>query len=96
MYDLDEIQNQRGLHIAHLNVRSMVNKWDNIKANFMNLVYMFYPFPKLGCMPFYLITNFVLELIIHYYIMIGNGMILMITILPPRKEGALVFTLIIS
>ena len=36
MYDLDEIQNKRGLHIAHLNVRSMVNKWDNIKANFMD------------------------------------------------------------
>ena len=36
MYDLDEILNQRGLHIAHLNVRSMVNKWDINKANFMD------------------------------------------------------------
>ena len=36
MYDLNEIHNKRGLHIAHLNVRSMVNKWDNIKANFLD------------------------------------------------------------
>ena len=36
MYDLDEIRNLRGLHLAHLNVRSLANKWDNIKANFMN------------------------------------------------------------
>ena len=36
MYDLNEIKDAKGLHIAHLNVRSLVNKWDNIKANFMN------------------------------------------------------------
>ena len=36
MYDLDEIRNLRGLHLAHLNVRSLANKWDNIKANFLN------------------------------------------------------------
>ena len=36
MYDLDEIGNKKGMHMAHLNVRSIVNKWDNIKANFMN------------------------------------------------------------
>ena len=36
MYDLDEIRNLRGLHLAHLNVRSLANKWDNVKANFMN------------------------------------------------------------
>ena len=36
MYDLNEIKNAKGLHFAHLNLRSLVNKWDNIKANFMN------------------------------------------------------------
>ena len=36
MYDLKEIQKAKGLHIAHLNVRSLVNKWDNIKANFID------------------------------------------------------------
>ena len=36
MYDLNEIQNAKGLHVAHLNVRSLVNKWDNIKANFLD------------------------------------------------------------
>ena len=36
MYDINDISNTRGLHIAHLNVRSMVNKWDNIKANFLD------------------------------------------------------------
>ena len=36
MYDIDEIRNLKGLHLAHLNVRSLANKWDNVKANFMN------------------------------------------------------------
>ena len=36
MYDIDEIRNLKGLHMAHLNVRSLANKWDNVKANFMN------------------------------------------------------------
>ena len=36
MYDLMELKNAKGLHFAHLNVRSLVNKWDNIKANFVN------------------------------------------------------------
>ena len=36
MYDLNDISNTNGLHIAHLNVRSMVNKCDNIKANFLD------------------------------------------------------------
>ena len=31
MYDLNDVQNAKGLHIAHLNARSIVNKWDNIK-----------------------------------------------------------------
>ena len=34
VYNLCDIKNAKGLHIAHLNVRSLVNKWDNIKANF--------------------------------------------------------------
>ena len=34
MYELDEIKNAKGLHFTHLNVRSLMNKWDNIKANF--------------------------------------------------------------
>ena len=33
MYELEEMKNAKGLHITHLNVRSLVNKWDNIKAN---------------------------------------------------------------
>ena len=36
MYDLDDIDMAKGLHIAHLNVRSLVNKWDTIKAQFMS------------------------------------------------------------
>ena len=36
MYDLNDISNTKVLHIAHLNVRRMVNKWDNIKANFLD------------------------------------------------------------
>ena len=36
MYDLEDIHNTKGMHIAHLNVRSMVNKWDNIKAIFLD------------------------------------------------------------
>ena len=36
MYDLNDIKNTKGMHIAHLNVRSLVNKWDNIKANFLD------------------------------------------------------------
>ena len=36
MIDLNDISSTKGLHIAHLNVRSMVNKWDNIKANFLD------------------------------------------------------------
>ena len=34
MYGLDDITNTRGMHIGHLNVRSMVNKWDLLKAQF--------------------------------------------------------------
>ena len=36
MYDINDLKNNKGLHIAHLNARSLTNKWDNIKANFMN------------------------------------------------------------
>ena len=36
MYDIENVRNLKGMHIAHLNVRSLVNKWDNVKANFMN------------------------------------------------------------
>ena len=75
MYDLNEIQNTWGLHIAHLIVCSMVNIWDNIKANFVDSVYMFYLFPKRGFMPFYLIINSALVTIIHYFVMVEHGMI---------------------
>ena len=34
MYGLDDIMNARGMHIGHLNDRSMVNKWDLLKAQF--------------------------------------------------------------
>ena len=36
MYNFQDIKNSQGLHIAHLNFRSLVNKWDNIKANFID------------------------------------------------------------
>ena len=36
MYNLNEIKNAKGLHLAHLNVRSLVNTWDNIKGNFID------------------------------------------------------------
>ena len=34
MYGLDDIVNARGMHIGHLNVRSMSNKWDLLKIQF--------------------------------------------------------------
>ena len=36
MCELDEIKNAKELHIAHLNVCSLVNKWDNIKVNLID------------------------------------------------------------
>ena len=36
MYELDEIKNSKGMHMAHLNIRSLSSKWENFKANFMN------------------------------------------------------------
>ena len=36
MYDLSSIKQTKGLHVAHLNTRSMVNKWDTIKAQFID------------------------------------------------------------
>ena len=36
MYDFNETRTTKGMHVAHLNVRSMVNKWDNVKANFID------------------------------------------------------------
>ena len=35
MYDLSEILTTKGIHIAHLNIRSLVNKWEIFKAQFM-------------------------------------------------------------
>ena len=36
MYDLCEIKHAKGMYIAHLNARSMVNKWDAMKTQFMD------------------------------------------------------------
>ena len=36
MYGLDSIKEAKGLHLAHLNVRSISNKWELLKANFMS------------------------------------------------------------
>ena len=36
MYELSDIKNSKGMHIAHLNVRSLMNKWDAFKAQFEN------------------------------------------------------------
>ena len=35
-HDLQNINNIKGMHIAHITTRSMVNKWDLIKAQFAN------------------------------------------------------------
>ena len=34
MYGLDDIKDSKGIHIAHLNVRSLINKWDTFKVHF--------------------------------------------------------------
>ena len=36
MYGLDDIKEAKGMHIAHINVGSMTNKWELIKMNFMS------------------------------------------------------------
>ena len=36
MYGLDNIKEAKGIHIAHINIRSMTNKWELIKMNFMS------------------------------------------------------------
>ena len=36
MYELNDIQNAKGIHFAHLNVRSLMNKWDTFKVQFNN------------------------------------------------------------
>ena len=34
MYGLNDIKNTKGIHIAHLNVRSLMNKWETFKMQF--------------------------------------------------------------
>ena len=34
MYGIIDIENKKGMHIAHLNIRSIVNKWDVFKQQF--------------------------------------------------------------
>ena len=36
MYGLNDIKNAKGIHIAHLNVRSLMNKWETFKTQFEN------------------------------------------------------------
>ena len=36
MNDTEELRNLKGIHMSHLNGKSLVNKWDNVKANFLN------------------------------------------------------------
>ena len=36
MYELEEIQNSKGMHMAHLNICSLTNKWDNFELTFEN------------------------------------------------------------
>ena len=36
MYDLDDIRTAKGIHMAHLNIRSLVNKWEVFKAQYMS------------------------------------------------------------
>ena len=56
MYDLSEIKNTKGLHIAHLNVRSLVNKWDIIKTNLIDSGIHFLTFSETWLHDF-LLTN---------------------------------------
>ena len=48
MFDLNDNKNAKGLHIAHLSVCSLVNKWGNIKANFLDSGIHVYPFLNPG------------------------------------------------
>ena len=34
MYGLDDIQLAKGMHIAHMNIRSIANKWEVFKTQF--------------------------------------------------------------
>ena len=36
MYGLNDIKEAKGIHIAHINVRSIANKWELLKINFMS------------------------------------------------------------
>ena len=36
MYELDDVRMAKGLHMVHLNIRSLVNKWDTFKVQFMS------------------------------------------------------------
>ena len=36
MYDIDDVRMAKGLHMAHLNTRSLFNKWETFKAQFMS------------------------------------------------------------
>ena len=36
MYGLNEIKNSKGLHIAHLNIRSLMHKWETFKTQLGN------------------------------------------------------------
>ena len=36
MYGLDEIKNSKGMHMAHINVRSLMSKWEHFKTTFKN------------------------------------------------------------
>ena len=36
MYNIDDVCMAQGLHLAHLNIGSLVNKWEIFKAHFMS------------------------------------------------------------
>ena len=36
MYNIDDVSMAKGIHLAHLNARSLVNKWEIFKAHFMS------------------------------------------------------------
>ena len=36
MYNLDDARIAKGLHLAHLSIRSLVDKWEIFKAHFMS------------------------------------------------------------
>ena len=80
----------------HLNVRSLVNKWDNLKTNFIDSGIHILTFSETWFKEFYLIIYSNLYMIILLYAMIESGMTWMILVCHPRRVEVHVCILIID